>query len=230
MHAPARVDDSWRQQVVLAFFAPGERTLPVLSIQLPAPGGTRTVALDAPVTVTVRSVLEEGDSEPAPPAPPRSIPLGARFLWLAGALGFACLVAAFAVARRTGAAPSREEARRAPPLEELLAALAATDPSTEPTRAWERATLALRRFLSRTLGFPAVESTTLQTQRVLARRLTADLSSRIVRLLRAADQIKFARATASATSAEEAVAGIAEAAREVDRHLHPPQAGGEEAA
>lgn len=230
VHAPARVDDGWRQQIVLAFFAPGERTLPVLSVQVPGPGGTRTVALDDPVTVTVRSVLEEDDVEPRPPAPPRAMPLGTRFLWLAGGLALACVAALLAISRRRAGGAEATEARRTPPLEELLASLAELDPVDRPTRAWEGATLALRRYLSRSLGFQAVESTTLQIQRFLSRRLTADLSSRILRLLRAADRIKFARGAASAASAEEAITGIGEVAREVERHLNPPTAGGEEAA
>lgn len=229
---PARAGDTWRQQLVLAFFAPGERVLPAVSVQLPGPATTRTVSLAGPVTVTVRSVLPEGeDVEPAPPAPPRPVPLGAAFLWMAAGLALCCLAAAVILARRgPGGTRSSAPASRVPPLEELLARLAELDPEDDPARAWERATVALRAFLARTLRFPALESTTLQIQRALSGPLTADLSLGIVRLLRAADQIKFARGTASTADAREAIARSGELAREVERCLRPETVTGEEAA
>jgi hypothetical protein len=231
VHAPARAGESWRQQVVLAFFAPGERVLPVVSVEIAGAEETRTLALSAPVRITVRSVLPEGgDREPDPPAPPRPMPLGGGFLWLAGSLALCCLAAALTLGRRRPDDASRAGERLIAPLEELTSRLAAIDPGADPVRAWEQATLGLRLFLGRSLGFPALESTTLQIQRFLAPRLTVDLAARAVRLLRAADQIKFARRPTSAAAADEALAEIAAVARQIEERSRPDPAAGEAAA
>jgi len=231
VHAAARAGGTWRQQVVLAFFAPGERVLPVVAVEIAGAEETRTVALSAPVRITVRSVLPEGgDREPDPPAPPRRMPLGGGFLWLAGSLALCCLAAALSLGRQRPDDATGADERLIPPLEELTARLAAIDAGADPVRAWEQATRGLRRFLGRSLGFPALESTTLQIQRFLARRLTGDLSARAVRLLRAADQIKFARRPAAAAAAEETLAEIAALARQIEEHSRPEPEAGEAAA
>lgn len=229
--APERLAGGWRQQLVLAFFSPGEHVLPVVSVQVPGAQGTREVTVTRPVTVLVRSVLPEGGAaEPAPAAPPRPLPLGAPFLWLAGVLGLGCVAVAAALARRRTDDGAAAGPPPAPPLEELLARLDRTDPAGDPVGTWERSALALRRYLGRALGFPAAESTTLEIQRLLARRLAAEPAGRTVRLLRAADQVKFARRPASATDAAGLIAEIAALAREIEDRLRPQPAGDEEAA
>jgi hypothetical protein len=231
VRAPARAGDTWQQQVVLAFFAPGERILPAVSVEIAGVEETRAVSLSGPVRIPVRSVLPEvGDVEPEPPAPPRRLPLGGRFLWLAGSLALCCLAAALTLGRRRPGGATGTGERSIAPLEELTARLAAIDCGADPVRAWEQAALGLRRFLGRSLGFPALESTTLQIQRLLARRLAADLSMRAVRLLRSADQIKFARHPATAAGAEEALAEIAALARRIEELSRPEPDAGEAAA
>jgi hypothetical protein len=158
------------------------------------------------------------------------MPLGGGFLWLAGSLALCCLAAALTLGRRRPDDASRAGERLIAPLEELTSRLAAIDPGADPVRAWEQATLGLRLFLGRSLGFPALESTTLQIQRFLAPRLTVDLAARAVRLLRAADQIKFARRPTSAAAADEALAEIAAVARQIEERSRPDPAAGEAAA
>jgi hypothetical protein len=69
---------------------------------------------------------------------------------------------------------------------------------------------ALRRYLGRTFGFPAPESTTSEIQRRLVARGWPSAQVRaMVELLRACDLVKFARAYAGSASASDGAAGRA---------------------
>lgn len=187
---------SWRQAVHLTAFRTGTVPLPPPEV---VAGGVRLAG--APATLTVRSVLPEGEQEPAPrpPAPPVPLPTPAAFWWLLAALLCFAAAAAALLAERARSR-RRETAPRpaVPPLAELLAALAPL-PAAAPEASHTALSLALRRYLGRALGFHAAESTTSEIGRQLAGRdLGRELVRGAVQLLRDCDQVKFARRPASA--------------------------------
>ncbi len=116
---------------------------------------------------------EAAQATPMPPEPPRPLPRPSAALWTIGALALAIAAAAW-FARRAGAGVAASSSTPAlapfPELEAALSALAGEAPA--PGHA--RLSAALRRYLGRALGFPAVESTTREIERQLAaRRLDA---------------------------------------------------------
>lgn len=215
------------QRLTLTAFKTGPLDLPPVTVRLAGDPELR-VAMPAPLRLEVRSVLPEGETpEPAPPAPPRTLPLPATVGWtIAAALALAA--AAAALAWRRGAfgevAPLPPPV---PPRVELAAALASLS-ALEPEAAWRRLSLALRRYLGRALGFPAVESSSTEIHRQLAaRRLAGDVVHPGVRLLRQADQVKFARRAASASELAAAAGEAATLADALEAHLRPAPASSE---
>lgn len=223
---------AWRQTVTVAAFATGRVALPPRAVALPLAGGTVQTHTPEGLGLAIASVLpppadgaegaEETPPPPRPPAPPRQLPLGAPFWW-ALAVGSLLVAAALwaAFRRRRG-----EAAGAAPPLapfEELRRAVAALPAAGSPAAGHTALSLAVRRYLGRSLGFPAAESSTTEIQRALAARpLPAGVGFRAVELLRACDLVKFARRPAD----EEALGRRGEAALalggEIETHLAPP--------
>jgi len=202
--------------------------------------GTARVSTPDDLALEIASVLpaaEGGEGEgaeippPRPPAPPRELPLGAAFWWtLAAGLGLLAALAGLAAVRRRKAAAAGTPAPHLPPLAELDRALAAARAAASPAAGLAGVSLALRRFLGRTLGFPAAESTTSEVQRqLLARHLPTGLPRRAVDLLRACDLVKFARQPAPGGAVDRWAGEAARIGREVDRHLHPPVPAADEA-
>jgi len=187
--------ESWRQTVHLTAFRTGSVVLPPPEV---VAGGVRLAA--DPATLEVRSVLPEGEQEPAPrpPAPPVPLPTPAAFWWLLAALvSFAVAAAALLVERERGRRRETSPQPAMPPFEELLGVLA-TLPAASPEPGHTALSLALRRYLGRALGFHAAESTTSEIGRQLAARdLGRELARGAVQLLRDCDQVKFARRPAS---------------------------------
>ena len=108
------------------------------------------------------------------------------------------------------------------PLEELLARLDQLDP-LHGGAAHTGLSLALRRYLGRSLGFNAVESTTTEIQRQLlqkaAMRPPADVAQRSLELLRASDLVKFAGLEADAHTARGRIDEAREIGRRVEAHV-----------
>lgn len=221
-----RVEDASGRQLVWTFritaFETGRLELPAVEARfdLDPPRSERS---QGPLALEVRSVLDakRGDLAPAPPAPPRPLPLPAAFWALLGGLAAAVAVAAIALARRplTGLSPALH---LPPPLAELESALAALS-GAEPLADHRRLSSAVRRFLGRRCGFPALESTTTEVARRLAARgVDPELARRARRLLAGCDGVKFARRTATAGELlgrrDEAVA----LARAVEAAFNPP--------
>lgn len=220
---------TWRQRLVLAAFRPGAMALPPVEVAVPAgPDGTGAARLTTPgdLTLRVRSVLppeeEGGAPPPLPPRPPRPLAAGAAFLATAALLAAACLALALLLARRRRRAAEEAAARRPPatPFEELEAALArlAVERAAEPFHTG--LSLALRRYLARRLGFPALESTTREVRRELTGR-HLEVAAEAAHLLARCDRVRFARGAAS----EAAMAELRERARRValaiEEHLRP---------
>lgn len=229
VQAPVETAGVYRQELTLAAFRTGEVSLPPVEIALAGGGALRTPA-DA--VLHVRSVLPAGDGEPkpAPPVPARALPWGERF-WFTLAGGLALILAAAAALlwrRRRGEAAAESSRPALSPLAELLGRLAELE-----TRAGElpiershtALSLALRRYLGRTLDFPAAESTTSEIQRQLrSRHLPGDLAQRAGRLLRDCDAIKFARGESTGAELQARLAAGREIGRAIESHLAPPPA------
>lgn len=220
---PEGAGTRYLQRIQLTAFRTGRIDLPPQPIRL---GSASDPVATTPgdLRIEVRSVLppEAEAATPLPPEPPQPLPRPAAALWTIAAFALAITAAAWAVRRAGRAAAAGGVARPdLPPLPELEAALAALA-GAAPAPGHARLSTALRRYLGRALGFHAVESTTREVERQLAaRRLDAALAARAVRLLREADQVKFARRAASADDLERRRGEALTVASGVEAHLHP---------
>ncbi len=229
---PVRVADAgqegrtlYRQRLVLAAFTPGRVTLPPAAVAVPLAEQTLQALTPDGLALDVASVLPEDDRklEPRPAAALRPLPWGARFWGTAGVMSAALLAAALLLWRRNRPVRLAAAAAAQPPLAELLARLdhlEAVGPEA-PVAAHTQLSLALRRYLGRSLSFRAPESTTSEIQRLLARRVPSALARRVVDLLRACDLVKFARQEAPSERVRERVAAARQMAAEVEAHLQP---------
>ncbi len=218
----------YEQRLILVAFRPGLVELPPRPIALPGPEGTAELSTPAGLALRIDSVLPEelaetegSEIEARPPAPPRPLPLGAAF-WATLASGCALLFGLFLLARRgrRAAVP----APRAAPRDELAAALAAAAEAPEPVAGHVVLSLALRRFLGRSFGFRAAESTTTEVRRQLrGRRAPATVEARVHEVLAACDRVKFAREATTREALEARIEAAREVAAEAERHLRPPE-------
>lgn len=241
---------TWRQRLEIAAFRPQPVPLPPVPVVVPLTTGT--VALPTPerLTLQVSSVLptrvepspggapddapagvpgvqgEPGEApelEPKPPAPPVGLPLGAAFLWTAALLGAACLGLLLLLWRRTR--QSAGDAAGAPllsPLAELERSLGTLSRTPTPVVAHVLLSKALRRYLSRRLGFPALESTTTEIRRQLRERHLPDEAAReAVELLGACDLVKFARRDDAPETLDRRSAAALGMARRIEEHFAP---------
>jgi hypothetical protein len=214
----------WRQRVVLAAFRTGRVELPPVSVAVPLRDRTLQVQTPAGLAIQVRSVLppNEKDPKPKPAAPPRPLPIGNAFWWTLAAASAVALLVLWGAWRQSRRTVAETEADRPalPPFDELLRELDRL--GDEPTvRLHTRLSLALRHYLGRSLGFPAVESTTSEIQRRLSLRLPGPLVRPAVELLRACDLVKFARQEVGQERTQERIATARRIAREIEQHLQP---------
>lgn len=221
------------QHLVLTAFRTGDLELPPRRVAVPGPDGTTELWTPAELTLRVASVLPDGEEaesvEPQPPAPPRALPLGAAFWWTLAALSLLAVGAVtLAVRRHRPAAGSR--GRRPGPAEELAEALRSAGREPAPDEGHVLLSLALRRYLGRTLGFPAPESTTSEVRRELRRRrVPAAVEARTDELLRACDRVKFACEPVARQTLEARLEAAREVAGALEAHLAPlhPETGAE---
>lgn len=221
----------YSQTLVLTVFETGEVELPPVAVTVEADGREVEVAAREGARLSVVSVLppdrELSELEPRPPAPFAPVAAGSRFLWTAAALAALCGLAGVALAWRLLRRGTAETpAARVPlePLEELLAAVTRIDPAAGSEPAHTAMSLALRRYLGRTLGFHAPERTTSEIAFDLRRaRLAPDLAERAMGLLRRCDQVKFARLEVPEEATVRSLVELQELGRDVDDALHPPE-------
>ncbi len=234
---PHRVE--YHQTLVLTAFQPGPVPLPPRKVAVPGAGATRELETPGDLALTVESVLPpaggkgvkgsgQGSAQaipkPKPPAPPRALPLGRAFWWTLAAMGLAAVGAlALAVTRTRSSSRSPESSRPAlPPAQELAASLAkvAREPSLE--RAHVALSAALRRYLGRSFGFPALESTTSEIRRELrGRRAPEPVAARSTEILGACDRVKFAREPSARTALEARLEAAREIADRLEAYLAP---------
>ncbi len=209
------------QRLRLTAFKPGTMALPPVEVRLSGEPGQRILTPPG-LALEVRSVIPADDKElkPAPPAPPRALTVPRSFWWTMAAGGaLAVLAALLAWRNRPGIDPLA--APELSPLAELERALGLLG-AEPPAGAFAHLSQALRRYLGRRLGFRALESTTTEVQRRLAtQRFDPAFVQRTARLLRLADQIKFAQRPAEQAEATARIAEARELAGAIESHLAP---------
>ncbi len=183
-----------------------------------AVGRDTVSAASGVVVLPVRSLIRGGDTTPAPLGPPDDFP-GLLPVWLA--LGALALVLAGVGAwlflrwkRRARPALPRTE-----PFPEATAALDALPES--PTERALGAREALRVYLARRLGLPALESTTDEIDAALAHdaRVPSDARDATRRVLALADLVAYAGIAPSPARADEAATEARTAVGAVEAHL-----------
>lgn len=228
-----------RQELVLTAFETGEIRLPPRTVAVPTTEGDTVELETEEARFEVVSVLPpEGSEEPVeprPPAPLAELPGDLRFPAAAAAATALLLAAlAFAFFRVRRQAPLGGEATRRPlrpPLEELELALDAADPRGPADALHVAISTGLRRYLWRAAGLPALESTTTELRRrLLSSPVPEEATHGVVQLLRACDQVKFARGAVPPERAEERVHTARRLARTIEHALRPAPAPGTEAA
>lgn len=191
----------YRQTLRLAGFETGTLSLPSVEIKLPRAHDTLTLTTPGDLAIHIESVLPPGGEqalEPQPPEAPGKLPLGDSFWWsVAVFLGLIGIVGLLLALRHRSLfellSPSQPI-----PLAELQRALHRLQSEENRQVAHTRLSHVLRRYLGRSLVFPALESTSSQIARRLRNgTLTPPLEPRAVRrvveLLRHCDQVKFAQ-------------------------------------
>lgn len=214
----------FRQKVTLTPWQVGELALPPPVVEVPTASEILQITPAGPATLTVGSVLPEGEERPGPkpPAPPMALPIGRTFWWTLGAVAAACLLAVVAVLLRRRRAASDAEVVFVDPLSAFRGALDALASSDDPLRLIAGLSLALRRYLGNRVGFPAAESTTTEVRRRLQERgLPAGLILEIDRLLKHCDAVKFARRPIERAACDEPLAAAARVCEHLERHLRP---------
>ncbi len=229
----------YSQTLLLTSFRPGSVTLPPEAVTLGG-GETAIEYLTEPVTFEVGSVLPVGDQplEPKPPAPPRSLPVGSRFWWTAGLLAALAvgLSALLLMRRRADAADATYAGKPIDPWDALKSALDKLATATDAETVFTGLSLELRRYLGRSLAFPAAESTTTELRRrLLCSGLPSSVCGDVVRLLVEADAVKFAKRNPAPRRVQECLEQTRVTATEVRNFLRPeevskPGEEGEEAA
>ena len=219
------------QTLVVAAYRTGAVALPPVEVVLPCRSGSRSLRTAEGLALTVQALLpaEGAKPDPKPAAPPRRLALPLAFWWATGTLSALCLGAIVLLVRqRRRLAPLASGDRTAPtlpPLAELaarLAALRAEADDASPDRLHTALSFAVRRYLGRQLSFHAIESSTSEIARLLARReLPSALVRTLVRLLRDCDGVKFAKVRVEPASGIARLDQALAAAGELDAHLHP---------
>lgn len=207
-------------------------TLPLPEIRVRTADGASLVAPAGAAEVEVASVLPPG-ATPPPPAPLRD-PVGVHgppWEWLPPVLalllplgGLAWLVRRRL--RRKGPADAAGRVPELPPLKELEGALRdirARLASVPAEESCDRLAAALRRYLERRLGEPAMEMTSFELFRLArSRGWPSPRQAALRRVLETADRVRFARARVPRAELEAAVETAGDLARALElEHARP---------
>lgn len=214
-----------RQRLTLTLFRTGSFILPAVEVGI-ARGDRTDTLTSTPGRLEVVSVLPPGEdlAEAKPPAPPHRLELGARFWWLTASLLALCLAGIAWLVRLSPSEALGSDAPRLAPLEELSRSLEALRGENDPVALHAGASMALRRYLGRRLGFTGPESTTTEVDRALRRRrLDSDLLRQAVELLTTCDMVKFARRTVEEEAARRRLDQVESLADRIEQWLKPPE-------
>ena len=224
---PQKVSDTtWSQRLVLAAFRTGQVPLPPVQIAVPLRDRTIQVSTPAGLSLDVRSVLPKGEKNPQakPERPPVPLPIGEAFWWTLGAMSLACLILGALLLRTR---KTREEPETLPalaPFEELTTSLDRLSAEGSAVRLHTSLSLAFRRYLARTLDFPAEERTTSEIHRsLLSGRLPAPMVRQAVELLRSCDLVKFARLEVDEELSRQRIDTARRTAGEIEERLRPAE-------
>jgi hypothetical protein len=224
-------------EVVVVPLQVGDLVLPAMSVSAREAGGeAREVELAEPPSVTVESVLPEGDDvEPNPLRDPVGVG-GFPWEWVLPVavplLGLALGLAWWSRRRQTGTAGAGVP--EMPPLAELESLLERLGSrlGREPLEGvCDGLASGLRRYLARQSGEPAADMTSFEL-RLLARRCgwPEDVQRAIQEAMGVADRVRFARVAADEARLRRTLEEVREAARGIDRRLAEEAAVAEEAA
>lgn len=216
----AESGSTWRQIVTLRAFRPGKVQVPAIEVSVLDADGASSLVSSGPIAITVESVLPAGErTQPQPPAPVRSPPLGSRFWALASLLVIATVGSALTAVHFGAFTSEQERRRRLDPLAELRLALQSLDPR-QPERGHVGLSSSLRRFLERRTGTPALERTTTEIYRDLGGMPLAEASRGQVRqILLDCDRVKFGAYPTSRDDLSERVRRTRSLAEEIEAHL-----------
>lgn len=217
---------TWRQRLVLAAFRTGQVPLPPVQIAVPLRDRTIQVPTPSGLSLDVVSVLPRGEKnpQPKPERPPVRLPIGEPFWWTLGAMSLACLVLGALLLRKRKDQEEPETRPELAPFPELAAALDRLASEGSAVRLHTSLSLAFRRYLARTLGFPAEERTTSEIHRsLLSGRLPAPMVRQAVELLRACDLVKFARLEVDGELSRERIGAARRIAAEIEERLRPAE-------
>lgn len=196
-----------RQEIDVALFAPGIFQTPPLTIVVSDLAGNLSQASAAPVELTVKSVLADGDETLADIKPQASLPLPPTWPLVVTAAGFSVLIVGSAVwLWRRWRQHSIFDRRPAPQvaLDELERIASLRLPQqAEFKQHYGLVTACLRRFLQHSLNMPALDRTTAELHAALhGAPLTPELLQRTVNLFRESDLVKFADVTPGPDAAQ----------------------------
>lgn len=216
----------YSQTVTVTSFRPGEVILPPATMTI-SEGASRTEIEVKPSPFQIVSVLpaDAENLKPKPPTAPELLPVGREFLWTAtglAILALALLGILFVRSRGTVGGDLRSVRDPWAAFEQAVARLA---DERDAERVFTILSLELRRYLGRSLKFPAAESTTSQLRRRLAgKNLPISMTSALVKLLAEADGIKFARENPGSDRAHACLDEVHRVAKSVHLHTSAPPA------
>lgn len=217
---------TWSQRLVLAAFRTGQVPLPPVQIAVPLRERTVQVPTPAGLSLDVRSVLPKGEKnpQPKPERPPVPLPVGEAFWWTLGAMSLVCLILGALLLRKRKTAEETEALPALAPYEELATSLDRLAGEGSAVRLHTALSLAFRRYLSRTLDFPAEERTTSEIHRsLLSGRLPAPMVRQAVELLRSCDLVKFARLEVEEDLSRQRIDTARRIAGEIEERLQPAE-------
>jgi len=208
----------------LTAFETGTLEIPSLSLTIGTPAGQARTVRTGPAKVTVASVLEGEDTQPADIVGPlalreQPVAIGVRALVLLAALALTALLARF-LWRRRRRRQAEEASRPDPPDVAALKALAALRAAGLPEAGEVKAHYSelseiLRTYLAARWGLRTLEETTSRIVRQMRGSAQCLEHAPVVEdLLREADLVKFAKARPEPPACWSAVEGVERLVRE----------------